>query len=177
MGPAAQEENPPYVAGIGASAGGLLALQQFFDIMPTESGICFVIIQHLSADFESHMDEILSRHTAMPISKVTETTILEPNHVYLNISMTQMEVRDGHLFLTPVSADQHVDLPIDVFFRSLAGAAGERAIGVILSGTGMDGSDGIQAIERAGWSWCRALNRLNSTPCQGAPSTPAPAIS
>jgi len=64
--------------------------------------------------------------------------------------MTQLQVRDGHLFLTPVSADQHVDLPIDVFFRSLAGALGELAVGVILSGTGMDGSDGIKSIERAG---------------------------
>jgi len=148
--PAAPEGDPLHVVGIGASAGGLLALQQFFDSMPPESGICFVIIQHLSADFESQMDELLSRHTTMPVSKVTQTTILKPNHVYLNSSMTQMEVRDGNLFLTPVSADQHVDLPIDVFFRSLAGAAGARAIGVILSGTGMDGSDGIRFIERAG---------------------------
>jgi two-component system CheB/CheR fusion protein len=148
--PASPEGNPLYVVGIGASAGGLLALQQFFDSMPAESGMCFVIIQHLSADFESQMDELLSRHTTMPVGKVTKTTILKPNHVYLNSSMTQMEVRDGHLFLTPVSADQHVDLPIDVFFRSLAGAAGASAIGVILSGTGTDGSDGIRFIERAG---------------------------
>ena len=146
----ADEEKPLYVVGIGASAGGLLALQQFFDSMPAGSGVCFVIIQHLSPDFESQMDELLSRHTTMRICKVAEGTILEPDHVYLNTSMTQLQVRDGHLFLTPVSTDQHVDLPIDVFFRSLADAAGARAVGVILSGTGMDGSDGVKGIERAG---------------------------
>ncbi|HBA90209.1 MAG TPA: hypothetical protein DCZ75_20075 [Geobacter sp.] len=147
---AAQEDKPLYVVGIGASAGGLLALQQFFDSMPGDSGICFVIIQHLSPDFESQMDRLLSRHTSMPVQKVTEGIILKSNHVYLNTSMTQLEIRERHLFLTPVSSDQHVDLPIDVFFRSLAGSLGARAIGVVLSGTGTDGSDGIRFIERSG---------------------------
>ena len=145
-----QDEKPLYIVGIGASAGGLSALQRFFDNMPSDTGMCFVIIQHLSPDFKSQMDELLSRHTTMPIRQVTDNTPLEPNHIYLNTSMTQMQVRNEFLLLTPVSHDERVELPIDVFFRSLAGEVGARAVGVILSGTGKDGSDGIQAIHSSG---------------------------
>ena len=96
------------------------------------------------------MDEILSRHTSMPVQKVADRLALEPNNIYLNISMTQMEVQDNYLLLTQLPQSQHVDLPIDVFFGSLAKQLGARAIGVFLSGTGRDGSEGVEAIHRRG---------------------------
>jgi len=139
-----------HIVAIGASAGGLQALEQFFNNMPPDSGMTFVVIQHLSPDFKSQMDELLSRNTAMPVRRVAHDMPLEPNHIYLNVSMTQMEVRDAKLLLTEVSGDRHVELPIDVFFKSLAKEIGPRAVGVILSGTGKDGSEGIRAIHRAG---------------------------
>jgi two-component system, chemotaxis family, CheB/CheR fusion protein len=144
------DAKPFYIVGIGASAGGLAALQQFFDHTPDKSGMAFVIIQHLSPDFKSQMDELLSRHTSMPVHQVTENVLMEPDHIYLNISMTQMGVQKRTLLLTQVSQDQHVELPIDVFFRSLASEAGAQAVGIILSGTGKDGAAGIQAIARGG---------------------------
>jgi len=146
----AEQDNPFYIVAIGASAGGLLALQQFFDNMPSDTGMAFVVIQHLSPDFKSQMDELLSRHTNMPVRKVADRLPLEPNKIYLNISMTQMEVQDDYLLLTQLPQSQHVDLPIDVFFTSLAKQLGARAIGVILSGTGRDGSEGVEAIHRRG---------------------------
>lgn len=135
-----QYDKPLYIVGIGASAGGLAALQQFFDHMPAESGIAFVVIQHLSADFKSQLDDLLSRHTSMPIQKVADNSTMQPNNIYPNISLTQMEVKDGNLLLTQISKDQHVKQPIDVFFTSLSKEVGARAVGVVLSGTGKDGT-------------------------------------
>jgi len=145
-----QNDNSLYIVGIGASAGGLNALQQMFQHMPADSGVCFVIIQHLSPDFKSQMDELLGHHTSMPIRNVAHNLPLEPNTIYLNVSMSYMEIRDGHPAMTEVPRGQHVELPIDVFFRSLAREVGARAVAVILSGTGKDGSEGIRAVHEAG---------------------------
>lgn len=134
---------PKYVVGIGASAGGLNALEQFFDNTPPDTGMAFVVIQHLSPDFKSLMDDLLSRHTEMPIHRVTNGIELLANNVYLIPPKTQMTVREEKLFLTEKVASQHVDLPIDVFFRSLAQDQREFGIGIVLSGTGSDGSRGI----------------------------------
>ena len=139
-----------HIVAIGASAGGLQALEQFFDNMPPDSGMAFVVIQHLSPDFKSQMGELLRRNTAMPIRRVEHNLPLEPNHIYLNVSMTQMALKGARLLLTEVSDEQHVELPIDVFFSSLAEEVGPGAIGVILSGTGRDGSEGIRAIHQGG---------------------------
>lgn len=138
------------IVGIGASAGGLAALQLFFDNMPSDSGMAFVIIQHLSPDFKSQMNELLSHHTSMAIQKVVDNITLKPNTIYLNASMTQMEVKHMKLLVTNISQKLHVDLPINVFFNSLAHELGEQAVGVILSGTGKDGSEGVRAIHAAG---------------------------
>ena len=143
-------DTPLYIVGIGASAGGLAALEQFFDHMPADSGMAFVIVQHLSPDFKSQMGELLRRHTGMPIQKVAHNIALRPNNIYLNISMTLMEVRAGHLLLTQIPEDRRVELPIDVFFTSLSNEVGTRAIGVILSGTGRDGSLGVRSIHGNG---------------------------
>ena len=95
--------------------------------MPADSGMAFVIVQHLSPDFKSQMNDLLSRHTTMPIHQVSDNITLKPNNIYLNISMTQMGVKDGNLLLTHISQTQHVDLPINVFFNSLADEVGAQA--------------------------------------------------
>ena len=140
---------PSFVVGIGASAGGLQALERFFDNMPVESGMAFVVIQHLSPDFRSLMDDLLARHTKMPIHRVTNGTVLRPDSIYLIPPKSHMTVRKGKLYLTEREPGKHLDLPIDVFFRTLAEDAGSRAVGVILSGTGSDGSRGIRDIHNA----------------------------
>jgi len=141
---------PSFIVGIGASAGGLSALEKFFDNMPPDNGMAFVVIQHLSPDFKSLMDDLLSRHTSMTIHRVTNGIILRPDSIYLIPSKSHMTVSGGKLYLTARETGQHLDLPIDVFFRSVAKDAGARAIGVILSGTGSDGSRGIVDIHNAG---------------------------
>jgi two-component system, chemotaxis family, CheB/CheR fusion protein len=141
---------PTFIVGVGASAGGLSALEKFFDNMPADSGMAFVVIQHLSPDFKSLMDDLLARHTTMTIHRVTSGTVLRPDCIYLIPPKSQMTVDQGSLYLTDRDPGQHLDLPIDVFFRSLASDARERAIGVILSGTGSDGSRGIRDIHEVG---------------------------
>ena len=142
--------SPTHIVGIGASAGGLNALEQFFDNMHPDSGMAFVVIQHLSPDFKSLMDDLLSRHTVMPIHRVTTGVELEANHIYLIPPKTQMTIKEERLYLTEKIVSQHLELPIDIFFHSLAADVGERAIGIILSGTGSDGSRGVVSIHKQG---------------------------
>ena len=141
---------PSHIVGIGASAGGLSALEQFFDAMPTDTGMAFVVIQHLSPDFKSLMDDLLARHTSMPIHRVTNGIELAPDSIYLIPPKTHMTVREEKLYLTERTISPHLELPIDIFFNSLAEDAGGRAVGVVLSGTGSDGSRGITAINKNG---------------------------
>jgi two-component system CheB/CheR fusion protein len=141
---------PSYIVAIGASAGGLNALEQFFDNMPANSGMAFVVIQHLSPDFKSLMDDLLARHTRMSIHRVSNGIPLVADSIYLIPPKAHMTVTDGHLYLTGKSESQHVDLPIDIFLHSLAKDAGERSIGIILSGTGSDGSRGIVSVHEKG---------------------------
>src|SRR5688572_7680649 len=140
----------PYVVGIGASAGGLEALERFFDNVPKDSGMAFVIVQHLSPDFKSLMDEILGRRTSLPISPVEDAMVVEPDHIYLIPPKKEMIISGGRLLLSERDRDQELTLPIDVFFRALAQDCGERAIAVVLSGGGSDGSRGIRAVHEAG---------------------------
>jgi two-component system CheB/CheR fusion protein len=139
-----------HIVGIGASAGGLNALEQFFDNMPPDTGMAFVVIQHLSPDFKSLMDDLLSRHTTMPIHRVTNGIELLPDNIYLIPPKTHMTVSQEKLYLTEKTLSLHIELPIDIFFNSLAEDAGDRAVGVVLSGTGSDGSRGIVSIHSAG---------------------------
>jgi two-component system CheB/CheR fusion protein len=138
------------IVGVGASAGGLEALERLFLTMPADSGLAFVVIQHLSPDFRSLMDELLARHTAIPIRRADNGMTVEPNTIYLMPPKTEMIIADGKLLLSEKDSSQGLTLPIDVFFRSLAEDAGSRAIGIVLSGTGSDGSRGIRAIHEAG---------------------------
>ncbi|MEN1678211.1 MAG: chemotaxis protein CheB [Planctomycetota bacterium] len=139
-----------YVVGVGASAGGLDAIERLFDNMPAKTGMAFVIVQHLSPDFKSLMDELLSRHTDMPIRRVEDGMEVEADTVYLIPPKKDMVLSQGRLLLTDQDLGQSVNLPIDVFLRSLAQDASTRAVAVILSGTGSDGSRGIQDVHDAG---------------------------
>ena len=140
---------PTALVAIGASAGGLDALERFFDRAPTESGAAFVVIQHLSPDHKSMMVSLLARHTAMPVVAVTDDMPLEPNRVHLIPPGQIMRVEANHLRLTP-KIPRVLTLPIDEFFHSAAAAWGERTVGIILSGTGTDGTRGAGAINEAG---------------------------
>lgn len=141
-----------FVVGIGASAGGLRALEEFFENMPTDSGAAFVVIQHLSPDFKSLMNELLERRTRMAIYRVTDGMQLEPNSVYLIPPGKNLVVENHKLhLLEQEERNRHgLNFPIDIFLQSLAKTYVERAIGIILSGTGSDGTNGLRAIHEAG---------------------------
>ncbi len=138
-----------HVACIGASAGGLDALERFFAACPTDTGAAFVVVQHLSPDHKSMMNTLLSRHTQMPVIMVEEDMAIEANTLYLIPPGSVMHVSPGRLHLKP-KKPQVLTLPIDIFFSSLAGVYGLKAVGVILSGTGTDGTRGAMAIHAAG---------------------------
>ncbi len=139
-----------YIVGVGASAGGLAALEDLFANMPIDTGMAFVVIQHLSPDFKSLMCELLARHTQMKIHRVENHMVIEPNRIYLIPARRNMVVSEGRLLLTEQDPAGGLNLPIDIFFRSLAQDVGKRAIGIVLSGTGSDGSRGIEDIHAAG---------------------------
>ena len=143
-------KSPVAIVGIGASAGGLEALEQFFSEMNPVSGFAFVIIQHLSPHFKSLMDEILARHTSMAIKVVEDETKVEANVVYLIPPNNEMIISDGKLYLSEKESSSALSLPVDTFFNSLARDQGPRAVGIILSGTGSDGSRGINEISKYG---------------------------
>ena len=141
---------PSFVVGIGASAGGLEAIERMIDHMPAETGMAFVIVQHLSPDFKSLMNELLSRRTSMPIHLVEDGMVVERDSIYLIPAKKEMVISGGRLLLTDKDPHATLTLPIDHFFRSLAQDCGRRAIAVVLSGTGSDGSRGIADIHEAG---------------------------
>src|SRR5688572_13586094 len=141
---------PLRVVGIGASAGGLNALERFFENVPRQTGMAFVIIQHLSPDFKSLMDELLGRRTELPIRLVEDGMPVEPDHVYLIPPKKEMIISGGRLLLSERNRQQELTLPIDMFFRSLAQDCGDRAVAIVLSGGGSDGSRGICHVHDAG---------------------------
>jgi two-component system, chemotaxis family, CheB/CheR fusion protein len=138
------------VVAVGASAGGLEALEHLFTNMPTDTGLAFVVIQHLSPDYKSLMVELLSKYTRMNVIRVEDGMKVEPNCVYLIPPKKNMTLFHGKLYLTEQNMGHGLNLPIDIFFRSMAEDLGERSIGVVLSGTGSDGTLGIRAIKGAG---------------------------
>ena len=137
------------IVGIGASAGGLEALEQLFDALPADTGMAFVVVQHLSPDFRSLMDELISRHSEMPVVIADDNMPVLANHIYVMPPRKQMIIRDRHLVLTD-KEPQAFTLPIDTFFRSLAQDVGDKAVAIVLSGSGSDGSRGVVEIKRAG---------------------------
>ncbi|HEY8502931.1 MAG TPA: chemotaxis protein CheB, partial [Gemmataceae bacterium] len=139
-----------YVVGVGASAGGLEALEQLFSHMPEGAGAAFVVVQHLSPDFESHLDQLLRRQTRIPVRRAEDGMRVEPNAIYLIPPKKEMIIAGGKLLLTDKDPQRGLTLPIDHFFRSLAQDARRHAIGIILSGTGSDGSRGVRDVREAG---------------------------
>ena len=139
-----------HIVGVGASAGGLDAIEKLFKAMPEDTGAAFVVVQHLSPDFKSHMGELLARKTNLTIKSIENDMPVEPNTIYLIPPNTEMMISDRRLLLTERERSESLNLPIDHFFRSLANDCGHMSIGVILSGTGSDGSRGIMGINEAG---------------------------
>lgn len=138
------------IVGVGASAGGLEALEDFFRYANKDAGIAYIVIQHLSPDYKSLMLELLSKHTDMNIYRVEDGMLVEPNSIYLIPPKKNMTIFHGKLYLSDQRHNLGLNLPIDIFFRSLAEDLGEKSIGVVLSGTGSDGTLGIRAIKGAG---------------------------
>jgi two-component system CheB/CheR fusion protein len=138
------------IIGIGASAGGLEAFELFFKTMPAESGMAFVLISHLDPGHASMLSEILQRTTTMPVHEVQDKTKIQPGNVYTIPPNKDMKIFHGVLHLHVPEQIRGPRLPIDTFFRSLAEDQGERAICIILSGSGSDGTLGLRAIHGAG---------------------------
>ena len=135
---------PACVVGIGASAGGLEALQQFLTFLPRDTDMAYVIIQHLSPDHKSLLREILGKYTSMPVVEAVNGMRVEKNHIYMIPPKYNLEIENDELHLTEYN-HQHINHPIDIFFRSLAQSYENRSVAVILSGTGSDGTNGIRA--------------------------------
>lgn len=145
-----EDEHELIVVGIGASAGGLEALRDFFKAMPLRSGLAFVVIQHLSPDYKSLMDELLARETKITIRVVENGMALEPDTIFLLPPRKNISIFHSKLYLEDQETRKRLNLPIDIFFRSLALDKAKHAIGVVLSGTGSDGMLGTRAIKEAG---------------------------
>ncbi len=141
---------PFHVVGIGASAGGLSALQELIGALPDEPGMAFIVIQHLAPTHSSHMADILARSTAMKVSEAGDGVRIEANQVYTIPPDKFLRVEDGVLRLSEPFREEGRHLPIDFLFCSLAQAQRDRAVGIVLSGTGSDGTLGIREIRAAG---------------------------
>ena len=139
-----------HYVGIGASAGGLEAIELFFTHMPPDSGMAFIVVQHLSPDYKSLMVELLSKKTSIPVRRAEDGMEVLPNHVYLIPPKKNLTIFHGKLLLSEQDHSRGVNLPIDVFLRSLAEDQAERAVAIILSGTGSDGMRGVRAVKENG---------------------------
>src|SRR5262249_40018328 len=134
------------IVGIGASAGGVEALEQFFKSVPNDNGLVFVFVTHLPPDRESMLAEILGRATQMPVVDARDADRVEAEHVYVMPPSAILTISEGRLRLRRTGTADRERAPIDVFFNSLAEDQAEHAIGVVLSGGGSDGTLGIKAI-------------------------------
>ena len=141
---------PRAIVGLGASAGGVQAYRTFFEQMPSNTGLAFVCILHLSPDHESRLAEIIGYSTQMPVTQITQRMRVEPNHIYVIAPNEKLELSDGHLIVSEFEQPLERFAPIDVFLRTLARGYGNRAIACILSGTGANGSVGIKQIKESG---------------------------
>ena len=141
---------PTLYVGIGASAGGLEAIETFFTNMPSDSGFAFIVVQHLSPDYKSLMVELLSKRTEMGVLRAEDGMVVQHNKVYLIPPKKNLTIFHGKLLLNEQDFSRGLNLPIDIFFRSLAEDQAEKAVGIILSGTGSDGMRGTRSIKENG---------------------------
>ncbi|HEX8271334.1 MAG TPA: chemotaxis protein CheB [Longimicrobiaceae bacterium] len=140
---------PLAVVGIGASSGGLKALQRFFESVPAESGMAYVVVMHLDRERESRIAEILQDRTSVPVTQVTRPTAVEADHVYVIPPGRDLAMM-GNTLLVPERGGGPRHTPVDLLFRTLAEAYGTDAVGVVLSGAGSDGTPGIRFVKEAG---------------------------
>src|SRR5215216_1892148 len=145
----AEKNDEITVVGIGASAGGLNALQEFFSALPSDTGLSYVVITHLHPEHESHLAELLQTHTNMSVRQVTGLVPVEKDHVYVIPPNNRLVMEDGHIDLSEFNEPRGQRAPIDYFFRSLA-CAHPNSVGIILSGGGTDGAVGVKAIKEQG---------------------------
>src|SRR5688572_11854945 len=144
------ESKNPIIVGIGASAGGLEAFEAFFTHVSAETGMAFVLIQHLAPDHDSILAQIIQRYTKMNVQQAKNEMVVEANNVYIISPNTMLGLFNGKLQSLSQAEGKHNRLPIDYFFRSLAREMRGRAIGIILSGTASDGTLGLKAIKGEG---------------------------
>jgi two-component system CheB/CheR fusion protein len=137
------------VVGVGASAGGLEAFTELLSHLPADTGMAFVLIQHLDPKHKSHLTELLSKTSQMPVSEVNGETRIEANRIYVIPPRRNLSIMGGVL-QTPARPESGLNMPVDAFLRALAADRGSQAIGVVLSGTASDGTLGLQAIKAAG---------------------------
>jgi two-component system CheB/CheR fusion protein len=138
------------VVGIGASAGGLEAFTEFLRALPSDTGMAFVLVSHLSPSHPSHLAEILSRVSSLPVTEVGDEAAVEANRVYVIPPDRNMVISEGRLKLLPRGEIRGAHHPIDQFLQSLAEVQGHRSIGVILSGTANDGTLGLEEVKAQG---------------------------
>jgi two-component system, chemotaxis family, CheB/CheR fusion protein len=142
--------NPFPVVGVGASAGGLAPLKQLVSGLPPQAGLALVVVQHLDPHAESHLATLLQAHTEMRVVNVTHGMEVVPDHIYVIQPNTNVALADGVFSVTPRPEDRRPYYPVDHFLRSLALVQGPHAVGVILSGTGSDGTLGMCEVKAAG---------------------------
>ena len=142
--------SPHLVVGIGASAGGLEAFKTFFAHLPTDSGIAFVVVQHLSPDHDSMLSEILGRATPIPVIVAEHGMPVEPDRVHVIPPDATLTIEDGRLLIVKPAPPRSSRRPIDSFFTSLAMDQGEKAVSIVLSGVGSDGSAGLASVKEGG---------------------------
>ncbi|RRQ21343.1 chemotaxis protein CheB [Thiohalobacter thiocyanaticus] len=138
------------IVGIGASAGGLAPLEEFLGNIPPHSGMAYVVVQHLDPTHKALLSELLQRVTAMPVREAQQNMRIEPDCVYVIPPNTELSIVNATLHLASPAEPRGMRLPINVLFSSLAGTQGERAIAVVLSGMGSDGTLGLQAVKAVG---------------------------
>ncbi len=138
------------VVGIGASAGGIQALKAFFENVPKDSGMAYVVILHLSPDHDSRLAEVLQAAANIEVTQVTETVKVVPDHVYVVPPDQHLTMLDGHITVSKNTLVEERRAPVDIFFRTLAESHGQRAVAVVLSGTGANGSMGVKRIKEHG---------------------------
>jgi len=161
---------PEYIIAIGASAGGLEEINSFFDHTPLD-GVSYIVVQHLSASFKSRMVEVLAKHSKLVVEEATEGKLVECNQVYLIPHDKYMTIENNRLYLRGKEEVSGSHLTINIFFKSLAADCGKKAIGIILSGLGSDGSEGLVAIKNAG-----GMVMARNPETSDFPSMPAKAI-
>lgn len=147
---AGSRKGSKYLVGVGASAGGVEALQELFQHMPSDTNAAFIVVQHLSPNAVSMMDQILQKSTSMSVKMAEHGELMLPNHIYLNVPGKTLTVRNERIHLEDAQTHSHLYLPINLLFQSLASAKGAHSAAIVLSGSGSDGSVGIGSIKESG---------------------------